>query len=107
MGLLEIASLNSLSLNEMLSISSPGDECEAVLQGSALTAEAAGAQNLRVDAIIRRIESQLAGSARSFERGWISLHQILASRPDGDMNTGALRGAQTTYPFNREYIYGR
>ena len=41
----------------------------------------------------------------SFERGWIALHQILASRPDGNMNTGAIRGAQSAYPFNREYIY--
>ena len=29
----------------------------------------------------------------------------LATRPDGAMHTGALRGAQSTYPFNRAYIY--
>jgi cyclopropane-fatty-acyl-phospholipid synthase len=47
----------------------------------------------------------LAGCAMCFERGWTSLHQILATRPDGKMETGALRGAQSTYPFNREYVY--
>ena len=40
-----------------------------------------------------------------FERGWMALHQMLAARPDGDMATGSLRGAQSAYPFNREYIY--
>jgi cyclopropane-fatty-acyl-phospholipid synthase len=41
----------------------------------------------------------------SFERGWIALHQILATRPDNNMSTGSLRGAQSVYPFNRGYIY--
>ena len=45
------------------------------------------------------------GSALGFERGWMALHQMLAARPDGDMATGSLRGAQSAYPFNREYIY--
>jgi cyclopropane-fatty-acyl-phospholipid synthase len=40
-----------------------------------------------------------------FERGWISLHQILATRPDGRMESGSLHGAQSSYPFNREYMY--
>jgi cyclopropane-fatty-acyl-phospholipid synthase len=41
----------------------------------------------------------------SFEHGWLSLHQTLAARPTGRVEAGALRGAQSTYPFNREYIY--
>jgi hypothetical protein len=28
----------------------------------------------------------------SFEQGWMSLHQILATRPDGNMHTGSMRG---------------
>jgi cyclopropane-fatty-acyl-phospholipid synthase len=48
----------------------------------------------------------LAGCAMCFERGWISLHQVLATRPDGNLGTGAIRGAQSTFPFNREYMYG-
>ena len=45
------------------------------------------------------------GCAMTFERGWTALHQILATRPDGNMSTGNLHGAQSVYPFNREYIY--
>ncbi len=55
--------------------------------------------------ILRAYRLYLSGCAMSFERGWISLHQMLATRPDGDMHTGALRGAQSAYPFNRDYIY--
>ena len=55
--------------------------------------------------VLRAYRLYLAGSAMSFERGWIALHQMLASRPDGDMHTGALRGAQSTYPFSRDYMY--
>ena len=41
----------------------------------------------------------------SFEQGWIALHQMLASRPDGAVESGAIRGAQSVYPFTRNYIY--
>jgi cyclopropane-fatty-acyl-phospholipid synthase len=41
----------------------------------------------------------------SFERGWISIHQMLATRPDGDVSSGPMRGAQSVYPFNRDYMY--
>jgi cyclopropane-fatty-acyl-phospholipid synthase len=57
--------------------------------------------------VLRAYRLYLAGCAMSFEQGWISLHQLLASRPDGRPETGALRGAQSAYPFNREYIYER
>jgi cyclopropane-fatty-acyl-phospholipid synthase len=55
--------------------------------------------------VLRAYRLYLAGCAMSFERGWIGLHQILATRPDGNMNTGTLRGAQSAYPFTRDYIY--
>jgi cyclopropane-fatty-acyl-phospholipid synthase len=55
--------------------------------------------------VLRAYRMYLAGCAMCFERGWIALHQILATRPDGNMNSGALRGAQSAYPFNRDYIY--
>ena len=55
--------------------------------------------------VLRAYRLYLAGCAMSFERGWIALHQILAIRPDGSMSTGALRGAQSAYPFTRDYIY--
>ena len=55
--------------------------------------------------VLRAYRLYLAGCAMSFERGWISLHQILAARPDGDLHTGAMRGAQSVFPFNRAYMY--
>ena len=55
--------------------------------------------------VLRAYRLYLAGCAMSFERGWIALHQVLATRPDGDMNSGRLRGAQSAYPFTRDYIY--
>ena len=48
----------------------------------------------------------LAGSAMSFEHGWMSLYQMLASRPSGRVEEGPMRGAQSGYPFNRAHFYG-
>ena len=55
--------------------------------------------------VLRAYRLYLAGCAMSFEQGWIALHQMLATRPDGRLESGALRGAQSSYPFNRDYIY--
>jgi len=54
----------------------------------------------------------LAGSAMGFEQGWMSLFQILGSRPDSVVETresspAKLRAVQCDYPFNREYMYTR
>jgi cyclopropane-fatty-acyl-phospholipid synthase len=57
--------------------------------------------------VLRAYRLYLAGCAMTFEQGWIGLHQILATRPDGQLQTGSLRGAQSTYPFNRDYMYPR
>jgi cyclopropane-fatty-acyl-phospholipid synthase len=54
---------------------------------------------------LRAYRLYLAGSAMGFERGWMALHQMLAARPDGNLSSGSMRGAQSAYPFNREYIY--
>ena len=54
---------------------------------------------------MRAYRLYLAGSAMSFEQGWMSLHQVLATRPDGRLGEGPLRGRQSGYPFNREYMY--
>ncbi len=63
------------------------------------------------DRVIRAYRLYLAGSAMSFEQGWISLFQILGSRPDGVVQprehaAGSLRATQSVYPFNRSYMYG-
>ena len=55
--------------------------------------------------ILRAYRLYLAGSAMSFEQGWISLYQMLAAKPNGNAATGSLRGAQSVYPFARDYIY--
>ena len=54
---------------------------------------------------LRAYRLYLAGCATGFEQGWIALHQMLAIAPDGAMNTGSMRGAQSQYPFTRDYMY--
>ena len=58
------------------------------------------------DKVLRAYRLYLAGSALGFERGWMALHQMLATRPDGDTASGTMHGAQSDYPFTREYMYG-
>jgi cyclopropane-fatty-acyl-phospholipid synthase len=57
--------------------------------------------------VVRAWRLYLAGSATAFEHGWIALHQIVGTRPTGDVATGTMRGAQSSYPFNREHLHGR
>jgi len=54
---------------------------------------------------LRAYRLYLAGSAMSFEQGWIALHQVLATRPVSTVPAEALKGAQSVYPFNRDYMY--
>jgi cyclopropane-fatty-acyl-phospholipid synthase len=75
------------------------DEAREVLQ------RAGGRQSDNAERILRAYRLYLAGSAMCFEQGWISLHQMLSARPDGNVEGGALRGAQSVYPFVRDYIY--
>lgn len=64
-----------------------------------------GRQGENAERVLRAYRLYLAGSAMSFEQGWISLHQMLSTRPDGKVEHGVLRGAQSVYPFARDYIY--
>ena len=66
---------------------------------------AADGDSVRAEKTLRAYRLYLAGSAMSFEQGWISLHQLLATRPTGQVCTTPVRGAQSVYPYNREYIY--
>ena len=59
----------------------------------------------RAEKTLRAYRLYLAGSAMSFEQGWLSLHQMLATRPSGDSTGGTIKGAQSVYPFNRQYMY--
>ena len=71
----------------------------------ALEERLADARRLAPEAVLRAYRLYLAGSAMAFEQGWISLHQVLAARPSGNPADGPVRGAQSAFPFNREYIY--
>jgi cyclopropane-fatty-acyl-phospholipid synthase len=70
---------------------------------------AADGNEKRAEKTLRAYRLYLAGSAMSFEQGWISLHQLLATKPSGDVNLSkdglCARGAQSAYPFNRSYMY--
>lgn len=68
---------------------------------AALEAQRERARALTSDATLRAYRLALAGSAMSFERGRLGLVQLLATRPDRRLDTGALRGAQSDYPFYR------
>ncbi len=59
----------------------------------------------RAERILRAYRLYLAGSAMSFERGWIALHQMLSSRPGDGSAFDTPPGAQSTYPFNRSFMY--
>jgi cyclopropane-fatty-acyl-phospholipid synthase len=67
----------------------------------------AEARKLTSERVLRAYRLYLAGSAMAFERGWLSLHQVLAAKPSGDLSEGAMPGAQSAYPFTRDYIYRR
>jgi cyclopropane-fatty-acyl-phospholipid synthase len=71
----------------------------------ALEAQLATARTLTTDTVLRAYRLYLAGSAMCFERGWLSLHQMLCARPTGDVESGPMRGAQSEFPFNRGYMY--
>ncbi|HMR71545.1 MAG TPA: class I SAM-dependent methyltransferase, partial [Rubrivivax sp.] len=70
----------------------------------ALEASLDAARAIAGDRTVRAYRLYLAGSAMAFERGWMALHQTLASRPSGNPADGPMRGAQSGYPFNRDYM---
>ncbi|HEX6705169.1 MAG TPA: class I SAM-dependent methyltransferase [Albitalea sp.] len=73
----------------------------------ALEANLARARDIAKERVVRAYRLYLAGSAMSFENGWIALYQMLASRPSGKVEEGPMRGAQSAYPFNRSFMYDR
>jgi cyclopropane-fatty-acyl-phospholipid synthase len=70
-----------------------------------LESRLAEARAVTRESVVRAYRLYLAGSAMSFEHGWISLYQMLASRPSGRVGDGPMRGAQSVYPFQRGFIY--
>ena len=72
-----------------------------------LEAQLAQATALTSEKVVRAYRLYLAGCAMGFEQGWMSLHQILATHPSGQVDDGPMRGAQSTYPFRRDFMYLR
>ena len=62
------------------------------------------ARALTSERVLRAYRLYLAGSAMGFERGWMALHQMLATRPTGRVEGTRLRGAQSVYPFQRDHV---
>ena len=71
----------------------------------ALEAALDQARKVTRESVVRAYRLYLAGSAMCFEHGWLSLSQMLAARPTGDISDGPMRGAQSQFPFNRGYMY--
>ncbi len=69
------------------------------------------ARELTNEQTIKAYRLYLAGSAMCFEQGWISLYQVLGANPDHLLDsypeTNRLIGAQSDYPFSRDYIYNQ
>ena len=80
------------------------DTLEAKL-GEAQQVLTASAGEARAEKTLRAYRLYLAGSAMSFEQGWLGLHQMLATRPSGEVKDEAIKGAQARYPFRRDYMY--
>jgi cyclopropane-fatty-acyl-phospholipid synthase len=70
----------------------------------ALEAQLERARALTTEATVRAYRLYLAGSAMCFERGWLSLYQLLAARPDGRGERGLSWAAQSDYPFTRRHM---
>jgi cyclopropane-fatty-acyl-phospholipid synthase len=71
----------------------------------ALEAQLDAARRLTSERVVRAYRVYLAGSAMGFEQGWMGLYQMLAAKPSGRIGGGPMPGAQSPFPFNREYMY--
>lgn len=101
---LEMVDTENLRPHYARTLWSWSDALEAQLpQATAILREQAGPE--RADKALRAYRLYLAGSAMGFERGWMALHQMLLTHPDGELRHGKLRGAQSVYPFQRDYMY--
>ena len=70
----------------------------------ALEAQLVRARELTSEATVRAYRLYLAGSAMCFERGWLSLYQMLAARPDESSPRGRSWAARSDYPFTRAHM---
>ncbi|MEY2657705.1 MAG: hypothetical protein RLZZ395_1447, partial [Pseudomonadota bacterium] len=100
---LEMVDIENLRPHYARTLWAWSDRLESRLDEARQALEAqAGAAAPRV---LRAYRLYLAGCAMAFERGWLALHQIVATRPTGDVAHGRLPGAQSDYPFSREHLH--
>jgi cyclopropane-fatty-acyl-phospholipid synthase len=64
------------------------------------------ARTLTSEATVRAYRLYLAGSAMCFERGWLSLYQLLAARPGAGTPTTRSWAARSDYPYTRRHVLG-
>jgi cyclopropane-fatty-acyl-phospholipid synthase len=64
------------------------------------------ARALTNEATVRAYRLYLAGSAMCFERGWLALYQLLATRPDDRSARPGDWAARSDYPFTRGHMPG-
>ncbi len=81
------------------------DALESQLDDALVALRSNGSSQTQAERVLRAYRLYLAGSAMSFERGWLALHQVLASRPAGGNIFNNPPGAQSPYPFTRSYMY--
>lgn len=81
------------------------DRLEGQLGQALVALRSNGSTAAQAERILRAYRLYLAGSAMSFERGWVSLHQMLATRPAHGIDFGNPPGAASRYPFTRNYMY--
>jgi cyclopropane-fatty-acyl-phospholipid synthase len=103
-GGLEMVDIENLRPHYARTLWSWSDALESRLGEARMVLETTGSVE-DASKVLRAYRLYLAGCAMCFEQGWISLHQILATRPDGQPESGSLKGAQSAYPFNRGYMY--
>ena len=62
------------------------------------------ARALTSEATVRAYRLYLAGSALCFERGWLSLYQLLATHPEADARPLRTWAARSDHPFTRHHM---
>lgn len=70
----------------------------------ALEASLGPAGQVASDATLRAYRLYLAGSALGFERGWLSVYQMLAARPDPARHVPRAWSAACDHPFTRHHM---
>jgi cyclopropane-fatty-acyl-phospholipid synthase len=81
------------------------DALESQQDAARLALRSNGSSQAQAERVLRAYRLYLAGSAMSFERGWLALHQMLAARPAEANRYEDPPGAHSPYPFTRNYMY--